>query len=95
LSEVIEDPRQVVRWGEIKAKIARDLASSGHSALPGGHAIYARALMRTIVLPPPLPTKDLPEHVRRAMRAFERVHKMLQAKAAAERAKKKRARRAA
>ncbi len=37
-------------------------------------------------------TKDLPAHVRRAMRAFERVHKLLEAKAAAERAKPKRPR---
>ena len=45
---------------------------------------------RTLVFPEPMPTKDLPEYVRRAMRAFERVHKMLEAKAAAERAKAKR-----
>ena len=45
---------------------------------------------RALVFPPPMPTKDLPEHVRRAMRAFERVHKMLEAKAAAERVKAKR-----
>jgi hypothetical protein len=44
---------------------------------------------RTLVFPEPMPTKDLPEYVRRAMRAFERVHKMLEAKAAAERAKAK------
>ena len=49
---------------------------------------------RTLTFPPPLPAKDLPEHVRRAMRAFARVHKMLEAKAAAERIKTKRRRRA-
>jgi len=38
--------------------------------------------MRTLVLPPPIPKKDLPEHVRRAMRAFERVHQQLDADAA-------------
>ena len=41
--------------------------------------------MRTLVFPPPMSTKNLPEDVRRAMRAFERVHKMLEAKAAADR----------
>lgn len=44
-----------------------------------------QSLMRTIVYPPPMSMKDAPEHVRRAMRAFERVHRMLEAKAAAER----------
>jgi len=40
--------------------------------------------------------KDLSDHARRAMRAFARVHKMLEAKAAAEQAKVvKRPRRAA
>ena len=48
--------------------------------------------MRTLVFPPPMPTKDLPEHVRRAMRAFGRVHKQLEGKAAAARAKPKRPR---
>lgn len=43
-----------------------------------------------------MPTKDLPEHVRRAMRAFERVHKMLEKRnEAVGRAKVKRPRRAA
>jgi len=41
--------------------------------------------MRTIVYPPPMSTKNLPPDVRRAMRAFERVHRMLEAKAEAER----------
>ena len=52
--------------------------------------------MRPLVFPPPMPTKDLPEHVRRAMRAFERVHKMLEKRnEAVGRAKVKRPRRAA
>jgi len=38
--------------------------------------------MRTLVFPPPIPEKDVPEHVRRAMRAFERVHQQLEAQAA-------------
>jgi len=53
-------------------------------------AIYTFAVNRTLVFPQPIPTKDLPDYVRRAMRAFERVHKMLEAKAAAERVKAKR-----
>jgi hypothetical protein len=36
--------------------------------------------------------KNLPEDVRRAMRAFERVHKLLEAKPAAARAKPQRPR---
>ena len=52
-------------------------------------------MTRTIVLPPPMSARNLPADVRRAMRAFERVHKMLEAKAAAQRPKVKvRARRA-
>jgi hypothetical protein len=65
-------------------------ASRLHAGDRSGRAIYAFAVNRALVFPPPMPTKDLPEHVRRAMRAFERVHKMLEAKAAAERAKAKR-----
>ncbi len=61
-----------------------------------GRAIYTSSLMRPLVFPPPMPTKDLPEHVRRAMRAFERVHMMLEKKnASVGRAKAKRPRRAA
>ncbi len=60
-----------------------------------GRALYTRPVMRTLVFPPPMSTKNLPADVRRAMRAVERVHKMLEAKAAAERAKGKRPRRAA
>jgi hypothetical protein len=41
--------------------------------------------MPPIVYPPPMSTKNLPPDVRRAMRAFERVHRMLEAKAEAER----------
>ncbi|MBX7186066.1 MAG: hypothetical protein K1Y01_13060 [Vicinamibacteria bacterium] len=52
-------------------------------------------MTRPIILPPPMATKSLPPDVRRAMRAFERVHKMLEAKAAAERSKVRRPRRAA
>jgi len=53
-------------------------------------------VMRTLVFPPPMSTKNLPADVRRAMRAFERVHKMLEKKNEAQvRAKAKRARRAA
>jgi len=48
----------------------------------------------TVSLPPPILTKDLSAHARRAMRAFERVHKTLEAKKA-ERTKAKRTRKAA
>jgi|CXWL01.1.fsa_nt_gi hypothetical protein len=37
--------------------------------------------LRTFWDATPMPSKDLPEHLRRAMRAFERVHKMLDAPA--------------
>lgn len=60
-----------------------EMARGGRGARGG--AIYTFSLMRPLVFPPPLPTKDLPEHVRRAMRAFARVHKMLKAKEAARR----------
>src|SRR5262245_49698600 len=58
-----------------------------------GRAIYTADVNRTLIFPPPLPAKGMPEHVRRAMRAFERVHKMLVAKAAAEQSRTKRRRR--
>ena len=52
--------------------------------------------MRELIFPPPMSTKNLPEDVRRAMRAFERVHKMLEKKnEVVGRAKVKRPRRAA
>ena len=52
--------------------------------------------MRELIFPPPMSTKNLPEDVRRAMRAFERVHKMLEKKKeVVARAKVKRPRRAA
>lgn len=53
-------------------------------------------MIRTIALPSPIPAKDLSDHARRAMRAFERVHEMLKRKGdVAERAKVKRPSRAA
>ena len=61
-----------------------------------GRAFYTAAVMRELIFPPPMSTKNLPEDVRRAMRAFERVHKMLEKKnEVVGRAKVKRPRRAA
>ena len=57
-------------------------------------ALYTLEVTHIVSLPPPILTKDLSAHARRAMRAFERVHKTLEAKKA-ERTKAKRTRKAA
>jgi len=73
-------------------EVARGLSPFAPEAasIRAGRVLIGEIRAALLVFPPPMPTKDLPEHVRRAMRAFERVHKMLEAKAAAERARPKR-----
>ena len=63
---------------------------------PVGRALYTSLVKRAIVFPPPIPPKDFPPDVRRAARAFERVHEMLEAKkSGAHASKPKKPRRAA